>query len=191
MTATSGICSVPGCGRPLCAKGWCNSHYLRVRLTGELRPEDPIGYKPPKKQRAPMRRVCMCTFHSGDERWHGAKVGFTYHKCRCEKCVQANRQWDRDRWWQRYASKYGISLKSLLEMLEGATCAICGTDDPGRRAWHIDHDHACCPGKRICGKCIRGVLCFECNYALGNMRDDPARLRAAADYLDRWTARKS
>ncbi|GAA3247674.1 hypothetical protein GCM10017691_57160 [Pseudonocardia petroleophila] len=34
-------CSVPGCGRPHHARGWCRPHWRRARR-GTLRPEDPI-----------------------------------------------------------------------------------------------------------------------------------------------------
>lgn len=40
-----------------------------------------------------------------------------------------------------------------------------------------------CPGDRACGECVRGLLCDECNRALGCMHDDPARLSALMVYL--------
>lgn len=47
----------------------------------------------------------------------------------------------------------------------------------------VDHDHACCPGERPCGECIRGLLCHDCNVGLGSFKDDPALLTAAIEYL--------
>lgn len=32
---------------------------------------------------------------------------------------------------------------------------------------HVDHDHACCPGTRSCGLCVRGILCPTCNTRSG------------------------
>lgn len=52
-------------------------------------------------------------------------------------------------------------------------CAICAREDN----LVGDHDHD--TGKP------RGVLCRPCNLAIGNMRDRPDLLRAAADYLER------
>ncbi|MFF9002615.1 endonuclease VII domain-containing protein [Streptomyces achromogenes] len=87
--------------------------------------------------------------------------------------------------------RYGITLAQYEEMLaaQGGGCAICAATEPGGRGekFHIDHDHACCPGIRSCGSCIRGLLCTGCNTALGGFRDDPKRLLAAVAYL---TARK-
>lgn len=57
---------------------------------------------------------------------------------------------------------------------QGGRCAIC-RELPGRKALHVDHDHA--SGR------VRGLLCFRCNAGLGNFRDDPGTLKAALSYL--------
>lgn len=63
---------------------------------------------------------------------------------------------------------YGMTPEqydAMLDMQDGK-CAIC-TQPPGDRLLHIDHDHSCCPGKKSCGRCIRGLLCAACNAKLG------------------------
>lgn len=37
------LCSVPGCGRPQVARGWCDPHRSRVRSGAGLQPHIPIG----------------------------------------------------------------------------------------------------------------------------------------------------
>jgi hypothetical protein len=85
-------------------------------------------------------------------------------------------------------SKYRLSLEAYKELLreQGGKCAICGSPSPAdirASRFHVDHDHTCCPGRKSCGRCIRGLLCRGCNTALGNFGDDPERLIAAAAYL--------
>jgi hypothetical protein len=61
-------------------------------------------------------------------------------------------------------------------------CAICNVVLGYRAA--IDHDKKCCPDNgHSCGKCIRGVLCMQCNVGLGNFKDDAALLLQAILYL--------
>jgi formate dehydrogenase maturation protein FdhE len=59
---------------------------------------------------------------------------------------------------------------------QGGVCAICGSP-PKTRALHIDHDHR--------ANRVRGLLCFRCNRWVLTYNGDPAKLRAAADYLER------
>ena len=77
---------------------------------------------------------------------------------------------------------YGLKPGQYDEMVkaQGGACAICGTTDSGGRKWHVDHDHE--TGK------VRDLLCSPCNLGIGKMQDDPARLRAAADYIERHRA---
>lgn len=70
--------------------------------------------------------------------------------------------------------KYGITVEQYDEMLiaQDERCAICGVDD----VLVIDHDHGT--------GAVRALVCDPCNRAMGCVGDDPARLRAAADYLE-------
>jgi hypothetical protein len=85
--------------------------------------------------------------------------------------------------------QYGIGLGDFSAMvaIQDNKCAICGVPETHIRAGKVkalavDHDHA--TGQ------IRQLLCSDCNTAIGKMRDDPQRLRAAADYIERHRARK-
>jgi hypothetical protein len=71
--------------------------------------------------------------------------------------------------------RYGISADEAELMLraQGGLCAICRAAP----AAHVDHDHE--SGR------VRELLCFNCNGGLGQFRDDPAVLRAAAEYVER------
>lgn len=85
--------------------------------------------------------------------------------------------------------KYGLTQEAYDAMIsdQNGACAIC-LEVPDR--FCVDHDHSCCEGEKSCGRCIRQLLCPNCNLALGNMRDDPKRLRAAADYLEKSSVRR-
>lgn len=81
----------------------------------------------------------------------------------------------------RFGLPYG-TFQRMYDEQEGR-CAICAEYMTTEEA-HIDHDHSCCPeGGRSCGECVRALLCRGCNHGLGNFRDDPNRLIAAAAYL--------
>jgi hypothetical protein len=62
-------------------------------------------------------------------------------------------------------------------------CAICRTLNPHGYELSVDHDRRCCPGHRSCGKCVRGLLCQNCNAAIGMLGDDPDRLARAISYV--------
>jgi hypothetical protein len=59
-------------------------------------------------------------------------------------------------------------------------CWICKSSD----AVHIDHDHSCCSGVWSCGQCVRGLLCSNCNTAIGLFKDNKELLIEAVEYLN-------
>lgn len=82
--------------------------------------------------------------------------------------------------------RHGLTLEDYDTLLahQGGVCAICQRP-PKKVSLAIDHDHHCCPGAWSCGKCVRGLLCSYCNHRmLGRGREDPARHRRIADYLE-------
>ena len=111
----------------------------------------------------------------------------------CAKAYKANPQKFKDKrdafiksnpeymWEYHIRRNRGVTPGQYRNMLEaqGGKCAIaeCGATTPGGRGqrWHIDHDHS--TGS------TRGLLCHHCNVGLGNFKDKPELLEAAAAYL--------
>ena len=81
--------------------------------------------------------------------------------------------------------RYGISMEEYLALLEeqNRVCAICERSPEEVGVLAVDHDHKCCPTAKTCGKCIRKLLCTDCNISIGRFNDDIARLERAAKYL--------
>ena len=114
--------------------------------------------------------------------------------------VESNRRW-RERYPEKAKDlqkrtikasrlkKYNLTEQRYSEMLEDQRycCAACGDAFTEETPPRIDHDHRCCPGEKSCGKCVRGLLCTNCNVAAGMLRDNPDRTRRLAKYLENST----
>lgn len=70
--------------------------------------------------------------------------------------------------------KYGLSETAYQALIvqQGGVCAICREAKP----LCVDHCHRT--------KRVRALLCFDCNLALGFLRESPLTARAAASYLE-------
>lgn len=79
--------------------------------------------------------------------------------------------------------RYGISPADYQKMYDEqrGMCAICdrcfAKSGSRRVRLHVDHCHIT--------ERVRGLLCHRCNFAIGLLDDDPARLERAARYLRR------
>ena len=80
----------------------------------------------------------------------------------------------------RYGIEKGIYKEILIK--QNHSCAICGSKDSGSTidGLHLDHCHS--TGQ------IRGILCKNCNNALGMFFDDTKLLEKAIQYLNRSQA---
>jgi len=109
-----------------------------------------------------------------------------------KKQYQRQKQTNRDK-----IRKYGVSIDDLKTKLEAqyGACATCMTpitlyvtdDVSWSKKANIDHDHSCCPGETSCGKCIRGLLCGNCNRILGLLKESHITLTALASYLKEYS----
>ncbi|RWO22804.1 endonuclease VII domain-containing protein [Mesorhizobium sp.] len=85
--------------------------------------------------------------------------------------------------WRVRHKKYGMSRDSFSEMLlaQNGRCALCSTDKPGSRyGFCIDHCHE--TGR------VRGILCHNCNSALGKLGDTPTSISRALAYVQAKTS---
>lgn len=173
-TPRRGTCSFDGCDRDHSAKGFCNSHYSQHRKGRSLRPlNDRVN---PRLRDANGRKRC-----STCKQWKEL-AAFKVVNRNQDGLSNCCRSCSRDRIIRR---RYGISGARYDALLsaQGGVCAICrGTNESGR-SMAVDHDHSCCPGDRACGRCVRGLLCSNCNMGLGLFQEDAVRLRAAVAYL--------
>jgi hypothetical protein len=89
-----------------------------------------------------------------------------WHKKHPERCKEL-----------KLLQKYGISLAEYNMRFEkqGGVCAICHRP-PGRRALSVDHNHETNEN--------RGLLCDDCNLALGGFHDSKQFLKQAICYLE-------
>ena len=99
------------------------------------------------------------------------------------KNLEKARRQGREAESRRRERRLGFSYAELLQQQDGK-CAICGSSESGRTrngrtvSFHSDHDHA--TGR------VRALLCHPCNAGLGFFKDDSARLRWAAEYIEKF-----
>jgi hypothetical protein len=99
-------------------------------------------------------------------------------KKKCPKCLVDYRAWQIKKLYGLTAQEYDALL-----VAQGGACKVCGAE-PGIHAagksWvrrlAVDHDHE--TGR------VRGILCLNCNNAIGQAKESAERLRDLAEYLE-------
>jgi hypothetical protein len=161
------LCTVDGCNNKHAAKGFCDTHYYRMRWYGTLE----IG-----KTRG--KRAAITDTHKECTKCHEMKLHSEFRKrskdsdklqSSCRKCESIATK----------KSKYGLSDNQVQELqsTEG-TCFLCRRLKP----LVVDHDHECCSGERTCGDCVRATICYGCNRRL--TRTSEQWILNAAKYIE-------
>lgn len=140
-----------------------NAYYRRINFNKRRRDRESDG----KTKAAPTHKICTACkdkFPLTNEFFYktgSGPLGKKYFLARCKTCTNK----------YNIARKFGIS-EEHYDRIRGQHCDICWVK--GRM--YVDHCHLT--------KRIRGVLCLNCNTALGKMKDRPDLLRRAAEYLE-------
>lgn len=95
------------------------------------------------------------------------------------------------RWASDLKNRHGMTPAQwqLMRDEQSGLCYLCLRPLPeGAKLIVIDHDHSCCPPRRSCRLCRRGLACRYCNVGIGALGDSPERMRLAADNLERAQA---
>lgn len=80
-------------------------------------------------------------------------------------------------WWRSQGIDITEDGYYDLHSRQGGCCAICNkSEHENGKALAVDHDHD--TGQ------VRGLLCDDCNIALGRFKDSPNALRRAIEYLE-------
>jgi hypothetical protein len=111
----------------------------------------------------------------------------------CKKCTSERAGATRDKLSQRdwqLTRNYGITVNEYEVLLnaKNENCWICGNPKPpnGKRL-AVDHKHEKGEKRRNPREKrarVRGLLCWQCNGAIGKFKDNPALMRKAADYIE-------
>lgn len=146
------------CDHAAYCKGYCRKHYHQWHRTGEavfVRPPLRLEKQCPSCQQVKSRSE-FYTWVEGGQR------------ALCKPCFLETGR------WANLLKKFGLTPDAYGRLLaeQGGVCAICATGTK----FDVDHDHE--------SGAVRGLLCRRCNLLLGNVADDSALLRAAAEYLE-------
>lgn len=103
------------------------------------------------------------------------------------QCKSCKREWARkdrklrpDVYKHRDLNMYGIGLDDYKKMLseQNGVCAICHRPELKKRGYlHVDHCHRT--------NKVRGLLCGNCNTAIGKFYESIHYMKSAIEYLEK------
>lgn len=155
----TGSCAKVRCEAPAVGRALCDRHHEKRRLIAQA-----------YKQRKVAAGICLSCTRPVD-------VGVL----QCPHHRAAHIRYESENHAAKIRRRYGIDYGKWLAAQNGV-CAICSKPETSRgsqgalKRLAVDHNHE--TGE------VRGLLCNNCNRAIGFFADDSALVRRAADYLE-------
>ncbi len=175
-----GTCSVDGCKDTIQGRGYCNKHYFRFIRHGST---DKPKNRRDKLLEKGMSYCPKCNEEKLIKCFHIDNNTYTRFAIYCKKCSQITakkRYKNSKRKCRNYKlySDFGITIEEYEIMLQNQNfkCAICEKQSKkNKKVLAVDHNHK--TGEN------RGLLCDNCNFGLGQFKDDVELLKKAINYL--------
>lgn len=175
------ICSLEFCDKPNRARGLCTGHITQSRKGVALSPlihKGASGVSLLRDENG-RKRCTKCDLWLPEEYFHRGSNSLDGLVSWCRDCQSEARK-SRPAFINTCRS-HNVKVEWFQNaILDG--CSLCGAK--GRKL-NIDHDHSCCASARSCGKCVRGLLCFKCNTALGHLGDSRESVERVLTYLSK------
>lgn len=186
------ICIVDNCKNTVFSNKMCQKHYTRNYRYGDVN-----FYKQNKSQ----LEICsldgcnnktlaqnLCSSHYA--RWKRKKDNFDKSPIKNiikytgeEICIIPNcnnqakiKMLCKQHYQQQ--SKHKVLFSDILDDFARG-CFVCGVFNN----LCLDHDHSICDDKTVCSKCYRGILCKDCNLALGQIKENENTLIKLIEYI--------
>lgn len=179
---TKQACSVVACDKPHLANGYCSGHNYSFKKYGD--PLTSSQNKPQATRDPKALLVCLtCEKKAPAEEFRFRKDRDAYERTCLECLAKSSVEWranntERSRQAARRAKalkNYGEDALPILERMDaGDPCDACGQV---RSRMVVDHCHDTCR--------VRGLLCSNCNTALGLLAEDPDRMFDLIAYMSK------
>lgn len=102
------------------------------------------------------------------------------YKCWDCSVRKFNKEWSTHEKWIWHKFKITGSQYKDLQKLQNNNCAICKrAQNEFKRKFAVDHCHKT--------NKVRGLLCMDCNVAIGHLKNNFSLCLSAADYLRRYS----
>jgi hypothetical protein len=185
-------CLVDGCETLRVGRGYCGTHYQRLRKYGDPLKVLPragnstprpvvtertcigCGHHGPLGEFVNARNLCLSCHRDRTREWHEKNPDRVLETRRRQRLSGQAKRWD----LRKRARNLGLDPDVIVAYYEvhHGRCEICNDPPrPGGRDLNMDHDHET--------GAFRGMLCDGCNNGLGRFRDDVGRMESAIEYL--------